>query len=282
MAGRGGAPPAIRTRGIVVGHVDLGERDRIVRLLTPDHGRVGALARGVRGSRKRFGGALDTGNQVDIGLRPGRGDLWHLDDAELVEGRDGARRDLTRLTLLAYACELCSGLSRDDHPEPRLYGLLEMAALLLDAMTAPPSVAFRIGLEGKALSFAGLAPRLLTCVSCGEALAPEEEEGADEGEGWSLQPHKGGAVHAHCAPGLRRVSPAWLRAAEHARRTPLRDLVDLPFPDGPSWALAELAESHMQRALKARSVLAALEPAPQGAHGPGGAAPADRRDRDPA
>lgn len=111
----------------MVGHVDYGERDRIVRLLCPDHGRISALARGARGSTRRFAGALDLGNRVEAMLRPGAGELWHLQEASLLRGVEGLRSDLGRLSLMAYACELCAALAREHHPEPRLFGLLDTA-----------------------------------------------------------------------------------------------------------------------------------------------------------
>jgi len=254
---------------IVLGHVDFGERDRIVRLLSPEHGRVSGLARGVRSSRRRFGGALDTGNRVQVLLRPGKGELWHIQEATLESGREGARHDLLRLTLLAYACELCGGLAREHEPEPRLFGLLDTALVLLDAMTGAPGAAFRLGLEAKALTFAGLGPSLTRCVACGELLvlhegpepAPggEGEEGPEEGpEELALDPLRGGAVHHRCGPGLPPVDPAWLRAVEAARRAPLRELVDTPLPVGPEWFLADMVQVQLGRALQARRVLAPL------------------------
>lgn len=248
--------PAPEGPAIVLGHVDFGDRDRIVRILSPDHGRVACLARGARGSRRRFAGALDLGNRIQATLRPGRGELWHLDGAALLDGRTGARQDLLRLSLLAYAVDLCGGLAREHQPEPRLYGLLDMACLLLDAMTAAPGAAFRAGLEAKALTFAGLAPTLSRCAVCGEELLPGDELAFD--------PHKGGATHRACAPGLPPLSAAWTTAVEAARRAPLRDLIDLPLPPGPAWALAEMVEGHLGRALQSRRLLASLlDPAPR-------------------
>lgn len=230
--------------------LDFGDSDRIVRLLTPDLGRVAALARRARSSRRRFGGALDTGNLVEIRVRPGRGELWTLEGAKLLDGREGARADLVRLTLLAYACELCGALSREAHPEPRLYGLLEMATLLLDAMTDAPAAAFRVGMEAKALTFAGLAPALDRCCHCG---GPPEA-------GMRFHAAGGGAAHHHCEALGQPVSITWLSAVEAARRTPLRDLIDTELPAGPAWALSDAVQAHLGRGLKSRRVLASLLP----------------------
>jgi DNA repair protein RecO (recombination protein O) len=246
-ANRRSTPPR---EAIVLSSMDFGESDRIVRLLTPDLGRVPAIARRARSDRRRFGGALDTGNLVEVRVRPGRGELWTLEGAKLLDGREGARSDLVRLTLLAYACELCGALSREAHAEPRMFGLLEMTTLLLDAMTTEPGTAFRVGFEAKALTFAGLSPALTRCAHCGEPPEP----------GMRFHPAGGGAGHGRCEALGQPVTPAWLTAVESARRTPLRELVDTPLPPGPAWALSDAVQAHLGRALKSRRVLASLLP----------------------
>ena len=237
--------PLQRT-GIVIGVRDHKEADRIVHLLTPDNGRITALARAARKSTRRFGGALDIGNRVEATLRPPRGDWWGLDSATLEDGRTHARKDLSLISLLAYAAEVCGKLAREDHPEPKLFGLLDMALSLINAMSDAPSPLFRLGLEAKALTFAGFGPQLQRCVACGEAL-----------EDISLLT-TAGAQHRHCSDVGVHVSLAWLNAVETARRTPLRDSIDVPLPPGPTWALSEAIEDHLGRSLRSRPVLATL------------------------
>ena len=235
---------------MVVGLVDYGEADRIVRLLSPELGKVSALARSVRRSGKRFRGALEPGNRLEVTLRQGRTDLLLLRDAKLVDGRIHVRKDLVSLSLLAYACEVAGELARPSHPEPKLFGLLEMALLVLDAATEPPALAFRVGLEAKALTFAGLAPSLTRCPSCRESL--------EQGE-LVFAPGLGGVAHASCHTG-EPVSLSWTQAVEAVRRTPLRDLVDRALPSGPAWALSDLLIWHLGRPLKSRGVLQAVAP----------------------
>ncbi len=66
--------PTHKTEAILLRAVDIGEMDRIVHLLTPDHGRVTAMAKSARKSVKRFPGTLDLMNHLDVELqlRPGR------------------------------------------------------------------------------------------------------------------------------------------------------------------------------------------------------------------
>ena len=241
--------PARELPAIVLGGVDYGEADRIVQLLTPERGRLAALARGARKSRKRFAGALDLGNRITALLRPGRGELWHLQGAHLEHGHPHLRQDLDRIALAAYACELVAALAPVDQPALKLFGLLEVALLVLDAATAPPADSFRVGLEAKALTFAGLAPNLRACDSCELPLS----------EPLVYSPSAGSLRHAHCGGG-RPLSLELAQAMERARRTPLAELVDLTLPEGDPWLLYEHLQWHQGKPLKSRELLLALPP----------------------
>jgi DNA repair protein RecO (recombination protein O) len=239
--------PLLRT-GIVVGLQDHREADRIVRLLTPENGRITVLARSARKSNRRFGGALDIGNRIEATLRPPRGDWWGIDSATLVDGRPHARKDLELIGLLAYSAEVCGTLAREDHPEPKLFGLLDMTLSLINAMSHAPSPLFRLGFEAKALTFAGVGPEFTRCVACRGPL--------DGNVLFSTV----GAQHQHCADHGTMVELKWLQAVEQARRTPLRESIDSNPPTGPRWVLAEAIEAHLGRNLRSRSVLATLSP----------------------
>jgi DNA repair protein RecO (recombination protein O) len=233
--------PATPHDAVVLGMVNYGERDRIVRLLTPELGRIAALARGARGSKRRFGGTLDLGNRLRVMLRPGRGELWHLQEADLVSARLGLREDLLSMALVAYASELVGAFAREQHAEPRLFGLLEVFLTVLDAATAPPQGLFRAGLEVKALTCAGFAPILIRCARCGDALEGDVHFSADAG----------GALHPSCGAG-ELVRGDYLAALERARMTRLLELLDQPLPPGPPWLLARFAEHQLQRGLDSR------------------------------
>lgn len=233
-----------------MGRHEYGDTDRIVRFLTPDEGRVGLLARGARAERSRWA-VLDLGCRARVRTRPGRGDLEPLVEVEVSDARVRLRGSLGRLSLAAYACELCGSLAREGQPEPRLFGLLETALLLLDATDADPGAAFRAALEAKALTFAGVAPVLDRCVACAEPL-----DGA-----MLFAAGAGGLLHRRCAgaeANARVVSAEHASALEAARRAPLRDVLDATLPPGPDGLLAEAVAAHLGRPLASRAVLDAL------------------------
>jgi DNA repair protein RecO (recombination protein O) len=248
-----GRPQERELLGIVVGRQDFGEHDRVIRMLGPDGGRFSVFAPAARRAFSPFG-ALDLGVRAKVVVRVGRGDLLRLSRGEVEEGRAHLRDSMEGMAIAAYACELISGLAQADHPEPRLYGLLEMALLLLDATTRPPGAAFLAGIEAKALSFAGVAPVLDRCARCARPL---------EAGPVAWLPEAGGTVHRDelGAGELRAVTvdAPLLAELEAARRRPLRESLELALPGGPVRILADLAEHHLARPLQSRSLLALLD-----------------------
>lgn len=236
--------------GVVVGRIDQGETDRLIRLLTPDLGVVATWARGARRARSPWA-VLDVGVRVRVRLRRGRGEIHLLQAVEVEDARMHVRGSFVRAALAAYACELCAALSGADHAEPRLYGLLDTALLLLDAASDDPGAAFRAGLEAKALTFAGVNPVLDRCVSCTRPPSSPMR----------FAPSAGGLHHPDDVPtdavGVVSVEPPLLAALEAARRRPLRESLDLGLPFGPD-VLGAVLDAHLRRALPSRAVLGAL------------------------
>lgn len=257
---RGASSPL---EAVVLSRQDHGEADRILRLLSAERGRSAGIARAARRAHSRFGAALEPTQHVRLSLRLRPGGLDVIEEAELIDAHLRTRDDLDRLALAAYATELCGGLAREDHPEPKLYGLLQTGLLLIDAASAPPGVAFRLGLEAKALTFAGLLAPLDRCAACGHALEGEVP--------WSIHPHSGAAGHPACLPGALGCSAAFAADLERARRSPLQASLDADPPAGPTWALSGVVEAQLGRPLRAKGLLrSAASFSPEGESAPDG------------
>jgi DNA repair protein RecO (recombination protein O) len=234
-----------RLPAIIVGSVDVGESSRIVKLLTAERGRVDAFARGARGSKKRFGAAIEPGTRIVAELKRGKG-LPGLSVSEVTAIPMRARDDLHRLAALAYGCELCAALAPEDGPAEKLHGLL---ASWLDRLEAGAvGSACRLALEAKALTFGGLAPALVRCPRCGLPL--EDPVVADPGAG--------GLLHEHCGNGVW-VPAASGAAVEALRRTPLASIGSEGAPPGMATVLADFAEWHLGHGLRSRALLLEVE-----------------------
>jgi len=156
-----------RDDGVVLRVQKLGEADRIVSLLTRRHGRVRAVAKGVRRTRSKFGARLEPFSHVDCQFYAGRS-LDIVDQAEGVRNY-GAELvgDYPRYTAGTAVLETAERLTAEEQePALRLF-LLVIGALrtLVGADHDPPLVldAFLL----RAMAVAGWEPALIDCAKCG-------------------------------------------------------------------------------------------------------------------
>ena len=99
--------PRRELEGLLLRMVDFGESDRIVHLLTPESGRLTAMAKGARRSVKRFPGTLDLFNHLRVQLfrsRPGR--MEYLQQAKLLSPQLALREKPARFALACFVLEL--------------------------------------------------------------------------------------------------------------------------------------------------------------------------------
>src|ERR1700676_4857725 len=92
MAGR-----TYKTEAVVLRSIRFSEADRILHLYTLERGRIGAIAKGVRKTKSRFGARLEPLSHVELMLHEGSGELQTVTGVELVASHHAAREDSHRL-----------------------------------------------------------------------------------------------------------------------------------------------------------------------------------------
>ena len=153
-----------RDQGIVLRTYKLGEADRIVVFCTRGHGKVRAVAKGVRKTRSRFGGRLEPTSHVQLQLHRGRGELDVVTQAESVDQFREVREDLTRLGKAMAMLEAIDRVGIDREPDGALYRMLLGGLRALDAGDSPLVVpAFYL----KLLVHDGVGPEVGVCALCG-------------------------------------------------------------------------------------------------------------------
>src|SRR5688572_3433628 len=112
------------TEGIILSRTDYGEADRIITLLTPEHGKLRLMAKGVRRVKSKLAGGIELFSVSTITFVKGRGDIGTLVSTRLVKHYGRIVEDLDR-TMLGY--ELIKQLNKvtEDHPEPAYFELLQ-------------------------------------------------------------------------------------------------------------------------------------------------------------
>ena len=161
-------PGPVKVQGVILRSLRYGEADRILHLYTPQRGKVGAIAKGVRRSRSRFGGRMEPFFRLNLVLHEGRSELLTVTAAETVAGYPRLREHAEALDTAARACDAVSRLFDTSEPHPGVYNLLCNELALLDSDPARAGHANQLAFRLKLLLAAGLAPQLAACASCGE------------------------------------------------------------------------------------------------------------------
>jgi DNA repair protein RecO (recombination protein O) len=151
----------------VLRSIRYGEADRIVHLYTPHRGRIGAIAKGARRSRSRFGGRLEPFFRLDLVLHEGRSELLTVTSAQTVAGYGRLRSDGPALDAAARACDALARLFDTAEAHPEVFNLLCNELALLDDDPARATLANQLAFRLKLLLAAGLAPQLAACAACG-------------------------------------------------------------------------------------------------------------------
>ena len=113
----------------------LGEADRVLHLYTRERGRVGAVAKGVRRTRSRFGARLEPLTRVSLLLHQGRSELYTVSSAHIVASHHAVREDPYRLAVALVGLEAVGKLFAEGEPAPRAYLAL---CRFLEAIEARP------------------------------------------------------------------------------------------------------------------------------------------------
>ncbi|MGC5629114.1 DNA repair protein RecO [Georgenia sp. Z1344] len=178
-----------RDEAVVLRSHDLSEADRIVTMLSREHGLVRAVAKGVRRTSSRFGARLEPFTVVDVQLHRGR----NLDTVTQVEtiapyGRSLAT-DYSLFTSATVMVETANQLTEaEEVPAPQQYILL-IGALHAMSMRRHAATLVLDSYLLRSLAVAGWAPSCYDCARCG-ADGPHRA--------WSTQ--MGGAMCASCRP----------------------------------------------------------------------------------
>jgi DNA repair protein RecO (recombination protein O) len=190
-----------RDEGVVLRTHRLGESDRIVAFVTKGHGKVRAVAKGVRKTKSRFGGRLEPCSHVSLLMYEGRGELGIVSQAETVEHFRAVREDLDRMSAAMTLLEAVDQVSQEGEPNIRLYQMLVGG---LRALAARPSALLVPAFFWKLLSIEGAHPMLEQCAGCG---AEDDLVAFDLGEGGVLcrSCRRGGPISPEALLMIRRV-----------------------------------------------------------------------------
>jgi DNA repair protein RecO (recombination protein O) len=197
----------------------------VLHLYTLARGRIGAVAKGIRKTKSRFGARLEPLSHVDLLLHEGSGELQTVTGVDLVRSHHATRDEQYRLGVGLVGAEAMLRLFTEQEQNARAFGALTRFLDLADEL---PERASRPALDPLALSFqlkllwlSGYLPHLTSCAECGGTDRPLV--------GYS--PRAGGAVCRDCANGELSLSPAGIAGIEGLLARPLAEAGDVGLAD---------------------------------------------------
>ena len=211
MAGR-----SYTTEAVVLRSFRLGEADRVLHLYTLDRGRVGAVAKGVRKTKSRFGARLEPLSHVELQLHQGSGELQTVTGAELLSSHRAVREQPYRLNVGLVAAEAMLRLFPEQEANERAFHALARFLELLDELQPrdgrPQADPLVLSFQLKLLWLAGYLPHVTSCVECAAA-----------GGLVGFSARAGGAVCGAHSNGALSLSPEGLAGIERLLSTPLAE-----------------------------------------------------------
>lgn len=174
--------PSYSAEAVVLRKADFGEADQILTLLTRYHGKVSAVAKGVRRVDSRKGGNLDLLNHVKTFLAEGK-NLDLITEVELLSAWPKLKSDLEKVALAYQVAELANEFLVEGQENREVYDLILTTLREIEAGSKPEQALtiFKV----KLLPALGFQPQLDHCVRCGRELPPD---------GLALSPELGGVV----------------------------------------------------------------------------------------
>ncbi len=156
---------ALRTdQGIVLRGYPFGESHRVVVMLSPNHGKLRTVARGVRKTKSRFGGRLEPLTHVEVVLYEGR-NLDTITEVSVINAFGDLRNDLDRVLAAGTMIEIVDAVVQEDEPSQRMFLLLQRSLTILDH--GPPHPDLVTAFLLKAADIIGVAPAFGLCAGCG-------------------------------------------------------------------------------------------------------------------
>ena len=157
--------------GCVLRTMDFRESDKIVSLLTPEHGRLDAIARGARKSHKRFGGHLELFSKVEVvaDIRAGK-DLHVLKQAKQLAAIPSLKDDLLKFAIASYGAEVMLRTAVPGDADAHAYQVfMAWLGTLGEAPEGWEETVLRAG-QIRFMAIRGILGDPSYCLQCGESV----------------------------------------------------------------------------------------------------------------
>ena len=214
--------PMLITDALVLRRADYADYDRMVTLLTPEHGRLDAVARGCRRPKSPLTNAAEPFISGEFQLYR-RGERYAVEQCQVREGFYALRTDYDRLVHGAYWLRLLDAGVPRDVPAREIFLLSLKALAHLNYAPELPAAMLTLAFEAHFMALSGYPPRVDSCVLCSRTIAGQARFDA----------RLGGAVCPDCPSHAPYISLAARRILYKLPRTRFENAPKLV--ESPAW-----------------------------------------------
>jgi len=153
----------IKTKGIIIKRINLGEADRILTILTEDRGKIRVVAKGVRKPKAKLSGFLELFRYNEYLLAEGR-NLDLVAGAYTIDNLVGVGQSLHSVGVAYYIAEIVDKLIEETQESSQAFGIVYQS---LKAISQSGDLdAIKSWFELNLLTSLGFKPELGRCVEC--------------------------------------------------------------------------------------------------------------------
>ncbi len=225
----------ISTDALVIREMNIGEKDRLITLMTRDMGVIRAFAVGAKSIKSKKGAATGLLAYSNFSIQK-KGDTYKITEAVPIKIFFGASSDIESLSLSQYFCELCAVLGAHETNSEEFLRLILNSLEFLTANKMKPSLIKAIT-ELRIAVISGYMPNLVACDGCGKF----------EDDIMYFRISDGTLLCKNCKKGEYCVSVdrTILEAMRHIVYSQFKNLYSFKIPDKSADILSRLTEKYI-------------------------------------
>jgi len=205
--------PLYESEAIVLRSIRYREADRIVTFFTHKFGKVGAVAKGSRRTKSKFGSSLEPFSHIHlIFFGKENANLYQVNSTDLVRSFRPLREDYERSWRGSYLVDLVNSTQKDWDPSGKVFSLLmEYFRLMEELNSSEKWDTLLVLFELRYLATIGYRFHLDHCVYC--------KKGGTQSSQFGFNPEQGGLVCSECLDGdpkANRVQPGTVKLMKKA------------------------------------------------------------------
>ena len=231
----------LKIQGLVLRRTEYNDQDALLTILTSQHGKLTAKARGVKRKNSPLIAQCQLLAFSEFTLFEYRG-MYTINEASTIELFHDLRRDLGKLSLGTYFAQAAEVISQEDLPNPELQSLVLNSLYALSKLNEP-EMKVKAAFELRLCCIAGFQPELTGCIGCGSEWPDRFDIKAGMMECVSCRSPESDGIRMPVSPGV-------LQAMRYICFCASRKIFAFRLPEEAMQQLADVTEAYLTTQLE--------------------------------